>query len=83
MTPMNHHHILQIPKTLDILESSALIDDFLEGIMDRIFPLFSFNMLEKNSKSYYKTLIFKHMTFFTTNTQFNFVFDEKTLDKII
>ena len=32
MTPMNHHHILQIPKTLDILESSALIDDFLEGI---------------------------------------------------
>lgn len=80
---MNHHHILQLPKTLDVVESSAFVDEFLEGIMDRIFPLFSFNMLEKNSRLYYKRLIFEHTTCLTTNTQFNFVFDEKTLDKII
>jgi hypothetical protein len=65
------------------MESSALIDEFLEGIMDRIFPILSFNVFEKNSRLYYKTFIFKHTACVATNTQFNFVFHEKTLDNII
>ena len=80
---MNHHHILQIPKTLDEVESSILVDEFLEGIMDRVFPVFGFNVFEKNSRLYYKTFIFTHTECLITNTQFNFVFHEKTLDKII
>lgn len=80
---MNHHHILQLPKTLDVEESSVLLDEFIDGIMDRAFPLFSFNMLDKNARAYYKSFIFKHTTCFTTNTQFNFVFHEETLDIII
>ena len=80
---MNHHHILQIPKTLDEVESSILVDEFLEGIMDRVFPILGFNVFEKNSRFYYKTFIFTHTECLATNTQFNFVFHEKTLDKII
>lgn len=80
---MNHHHILQFPKTLDIVESSILIDEFLDGIIDRVFPFFSFNMLDKNARVRYKSFIFKRMTCLTTNTQFNFVFHEETLDTTI
>jgi hypothetical protein len=78
-----HRHILQLPKTLDAMESSILIDEFLDGILDRVFPLFSFNMLDKEARLRYKSLIFKRMTCSITHTQFNFVFDEKTLDNII
>ena len=83
LVSMNHHHILQLPKTLDVVESSILIDEFLDGIMDRLFPFFSFNMLDKKAREHYKSFIFQHMTCFTTNTQFNFVFHEETLDTII
>jgi len=68
---------------LDEAESSILIDEFLEGIMDRAFPIFGFNVFEKDSRLYYKTLILHHTECISTNNKFNFVFDEKTLDKIL
>ena len=83
LVSMSHKYILRIPKKLDPIESSITIDDFIEDIMRRIFPTFSFNMLDKVSKLYYKTLIFKHMECATTNNYYNFVFDDKKLDNLL
>ena len=83
LVSMSHKYILQIPKKLDPIESSITIDDFIEETMQRIFPAFSFNMLDKASKLYYKTLIFKHMECIKTNNYYNFVFEDKKLDNLL
>ena len=80
---MTHYHILQLPKTLDTTESSILVDEFVDGIVERVFPLFSFNMLDKDAIFYYKSFILNRTRCLTTNSQFNFVFDEKELDNLI
>ena len=31
---MHHHHILQVPKDLDPMETSVALDEFLDGEID-------------------------------------------------
>lgn len=80
---IHHKHILQIPKNLNSVKSSVALDEFLNGIINRIIPTFTLKTLDKESIFYYKILIFKHTKCITKNNQYNFVFDEKTLDKIL
>ena len=75
----NHRHILQFPKELPTEESTALIDDFLNDILDKIFKE---NELDTYTSFCYKTFMFKHMECIATNNKFHFVFDEKALDKL-
>jgi hypothetical protein len=64
------------------METSAALDEFLDGVIDRIIPHSSLKMLDKEALFYYKTLIFKHIECVTSNNQYTFVFDEKALDNI-
>jgi hypothetical protein len=76
----NHYHILQLPKEYSDEESNKVIDDFLTGIVNELFPN---EKLDTQVLFCYKTLMFLHLEHLTTNNYHNFVLDEKILDKLI
>lgn len=76
----NHYHILQLPKEYPAEESRRIIDNFLTEILNEFF---SNEKLDTQTFFSYKTLMFLHLECLRTNNYYHFVFDEKTLDKII
>ena len=75
----NHYHILQFPKDTEIDQSSVLIDNFLTEILD---DLSEDTYMDEKSRTFYKAFMFQHTECVATNTQFNFIFHEKVLDKL-
>jgi len=75
-----HYHILQLPKDLSDIDANKNIDKFLTGIIHKIF---SDEKLDTQTLFSYKTLMLFELDVLTTNNYHNFVFHEKTLDKLL
>ena len=65
---------------MDVEESSLFIDKFLTEILDNYLEGHN---IDKKTYLFLKTFMFQQLECVTTNNYFNFVFDEKSLDKIL
>tara|TARA_B100000287_G_scaffold422921_1_gene465526 strand:- start:1146 stop:1343 length:198 start_codon:yes stop_codon:yes gene_type:complete len=65
---------------MDLEESSLFIDKFLTEILDNYLEGHN---IDKKTYLFLKAFMFQQSECVTTNNYFNFVFDEKSLDKIL
>ncbi len=65
---------------MDLEESSLFIDKFLTEILDNYLEGHN---IDKKTYLFLKAFMFQQLESVTTNNYFNFVFDEKSLDKIL
>ncbi len=65
---------------MDLEKSSLFIDKFLTEILDNYLEGHN---IDKKTYLFLKAFMFQQLESVTTNNYFNFVFDEKSLDKIL